>query len=35
MNFTQNKLLFCKAEDPAVASATTIDDNVADKNLVK
>ena len=35
MNFTQNKFLFCKAEDWAVASATAIDDNVADKNLGK
>lgn len=35
MNFTQNKFLFCKAEDPAVASATAIDDNAEDKNSGK
>lgn len=31
MNFTQNKFLFCKEKDCAVA----IDDNVADRNLYK
>ena len=35
MNFTLNKFLLCKADDWAVASATAIEDNDADKNLGK